>query len=44
MNNEINVRALKECDDDLFPNIYALLKICATIPSMAVNVKEVRVL
>ncbi|PFX25967.1 hypothetical protein AWC38_SpisGene9384 [Stylophora pistillata] len=24
---------LKECDDDLFPNIYALLKICATIPA-----------
>ena len=33
MNNEINVRTLKECDDDLFPNIYALLKICATIPA-----------
>ena len=29
MNNEINVRTLKECDDDLFPNIYALLKMCA---------------
>lgn len=26
---------LKECDDDLFPNIYALLKICATIPAMS---------
>ena len=35
MNNEIKVRALKECDDDLFPNIYALLKICAIIPAMS---------
>ena len=35
MNNEINVRTLKECDDDLFPNIYALLKISATIPAMS---------
>ena len=35
MNNEINVRTRKECDDDLFPNIYALLKICATIPAMS---------
>ena len=35
MNNEINVRTLKECDDDLFPNIYALLKICVTIPAMS---------
>ena len=35
MSNEINVRTLKECDDDLFPNIYALLKICATIPAMS---------
>ena len=26
-------KALKECDDDLFPNIYTLLKICATIPA-----------
>ena len=26
-------KALKECDDDLFPNIYALLKTCATIPA-----------
>ncbi|XP_067030617.1 52 kDa repressor of the inhibitor of the protein kinase-like [Acropora muricata] len=26
-------KALKSCDDDLFPNIYALLKICATIPA-----------
>ena len=26
-------KALKECDDDLFPNIYVLLKICATIPA-----------
>jgi len=26
-------KALKECDNDLFPNIYALLKICATIPA-----------
>ncbi|PFX19098.1 hypothetical protein AWC38_SpisGene16507, partial [Stylophora pistillata] len=24
---------LKECDDELFPNIYALLKMCATIPA-----------
>ncbi|XP_068707766.1 52 kDa repressor of the inhibitor of the protein kinase-like [Montipora foliosa] len=27
-------KALKKCDDDLFPNLYALLKICATIPAM----------
>ena len=33
MNNEINVRTLKECDDDLFPNIYVLLKIRSTIPA-----------
>ena len=33
MNNEINVRTLEECDDDLFPNIYALLKISTTIPA-----------
>ena len=26
-------KALMECDDDLFPNIYALLEICATIPA-----------
>ena len=26
-------KALKECDDDLFPNIYTPLKICATIPA-----------
>ncbi|XP_068697378.1 52 kDa repressor of the inhibitor of the protein kinase-like [Montipora foliosa] len=26
-------KALKECDDDVFPNIYALLKICATTPA-----------
>ena len=26
-------KALKECDDDLFTNIYALLKIWATIPA-----------
>ena len=40
MNNEINVRTLKECDDDLFPNIYALLKICATIPAMSCEICE----
>ena len=28
-------RTLKECDDGLFLNIYALLKICATIPAMS---------
>ena len=28
-----HLKALKEFDDDLFPNIYALLKICATIPA-----------
>ena len=32
---ETAAKALKECDDDLFPNIYALLKICATIPTMS---------
>jgi len=26
-------KPLKECDDDLYPNIYALLKICAKIPA-----------
>jgi len=28
-------KALKEleCDDDFFPNIYAVIKICATIPA-----------
>ena len=29
------LRTLKECDDGLFLNIYALLKICATIPAMS---------
>ncbi|PFX33772.1 Zinc finger MYM-type protein 1 [Stylophora pistillata] len=37
-------KALKECNDDLFPNIYALLKICATIPATSCEYEEVRVL
>ena len=39
-------KALNECDGDLFPNIYALLKICATIPVTSCaceRIKEVRV-
>ncbi|XP_068742165.1 52 kDa repressor of the inhibitor of the protein kinase-like [Montipora capricornis] len=30
-------KALKKCDDDLFPNLYALLKTCATIPAMSLE-------
>jgi len=33
-------KAIKECDDDLFPNIYALLKICATIPATSCECKR----
>ena len=28
-----NCLALKECDEDMYPNLYVLLKICCTIPA-----------
>ena len=28
-----NCLALKECDEDMYPNLYLLLKICCTIPA-----------
>ena len=44
MNNEINERTLKECDDDLFPNIMRSSRYAPQSLQWAVNVKEVRVL